>query len=118
VSLRFDRLDGYGWVFPKREYISVDSPPSSFRIRVDSLASHSQVALLSMKIFGKDFLPKTPHYLYGTVESSETDVARLSSEKVFVPADRDAVFRKSLTSNAMTMGASDTLSWAEGRKLW
>jgi hypothetical protein len=36
------------------------------------------MALLRMKIFVKDFLPQTPHYLYGTVESCKTDGANSS----------------------------------------
>jgi hypothetical protein len=49
----------------------------TFRIRgaVDTLAGRGQTALLSMKIFLKDFLLKTPHYPYGSVESCETDGA-------------------------------------------
>ena len=72
-----------------------------FRGAVDTLPVPQPNGLTVYEdLFLKDFLPKTPHYLYGTVESCETVGARLFGR------------------NAMTTGSFGYIVPSGGHKLW
>jgi menaquinone-9 beta-reductase len=76
VSLRFNRLDGYGWVFPKRDYICVGiggrvPPDADIRAIMSAFVERAR----EVKLIPLDLQISKPHYALdpaGAVHKMET----------------------------------------------